>query len=142
MTTNKNISKLISFLRDNAEDGFTNSDFLAAKSSIEREKRLEDAKTNAALKAAVNAYIQKKYDVQLPLKAINSICRGLDKGIKTIIAGSPVESASKSDPLSKETKSKDSEPTVSASSLSFDSFSDFVEYLLKNPPVESMRIDK
>ena len=132
METNKNISKLISFLRDNAGDGFTDADFLAAKDSIEKEKRLADKKTNADLIVALDAYIQKKYDTQLPSSAINSIFSGLDKGIKTIIAGTSVESALKSDSKSEDTKSKDSEPTTSASSLSFDSFSDFVEYLFNN----------
>lgn len=129
-TTNKNLSKLISFLRDNAEDGFTNADFLAAKDSIEKEKRLKDKKTNADLIVALDAYIQKKYDTQLPSSAINSIFRGLDKGIKTIIAGTSVKSALKSDSKSEETKPKNPRPKFSAvTPASFDSFNGLVDYL-------------
>lgn len=129
METNKDISKLISFLKDNAEDGFTKEDFIAAKSSIEtenllKEKLLKDKKTNADLVMALDAYIQKKYDTQLPSNVINTIFSGLDKGIKTIIAGTSHESASKSDPLSKEAKS-----TFSVTPASFNSFNDFVEYI-------------
>ena len=126
METNKDISKLISFLKDNAEDGFTKEDFLAAKVSIkkEKEKLLKDKKANTDLIIALDMYIQKKYDTQLPSDVIKTIFSGLDKGIKTIIAGTSDESASKSDPLPKETKS-----TFSVTPASFNSFNDFIEYI-------------
>lgn len=121
METNKNLSKLISFLRDNAEDGFTKEDFISAKASIEKEKLLKDKKTNADLVMALDAYIQKKYDIQLPSNAINTIFSGLDKGIKTIIAGTSHESASKSDPSPKDPLPKKAVTTLD----------DLVEYLFK-----------
>ena len=126
METNKDISKLISFLKDNAEDGFTKEDFLAAKVSIkkEKEKLLKDKKANTDLIIALDMYIQKKYDTQLPSDVIKTIFSGLDKGIKTIIAGTSDESASKSDPLPKEAKS-----TFSVTPASFNSFNDFIEYI-------------
>lgn len=122
METNKDISKLISFLKDNAEDGFTKEDFLAAKVSIKKEK--QNKKANEDLIAALDMYIQKKYDTQLPSDVIKTIFSGLDKGIKTIIAGTSHESASKSDPLPKEAKS-----TFSVTPASFNSFNDFIEYI-------------
>ena len=123
METNKDISKLISFLKDNAEDGFTKEDFLAAKVSIKKEK--QNKKANEDLIAALDMYIQKKYDTQLPSNVINTIFSGLDKGIKTIItAETSHESASKSDPLPKEAKS-----TFSVTPASFNSFNDFIEYI-------------
>lgn len=118
METNKNISKLISFLRDNAEDGFTKEDFITAKASIKTEKLLKDKKTNADLVMALDAYIQKKYDTQLPSNVINTIFSGLDKGIKTIIAH---ESASKSDPSPKDPLPKKAVTTLD----------DLMEYLFK-----------
>lgn len=126
METNKDISKLISFLKDNAEDGFTKEDFLAAKVSIkkEKEKLLKDKKANTDLIIALDMYIQKKYDTQLPSDVIKTIFSGLDKGIKTIIAGTSDESASKSDPLPKEAKS-----TFSVTPASFNSFNDFIDYI-------------
>ena len=124
METNKDISKLISFLKDNAEDGFTKEDFLAAKVSIKEEKLSKDKKTNEDLIVALDKYIQKKYDTQLPSDVINTIFSGLDKGIKAIIAGTSHESASKSDPLPKEAKS-----TFSVTPASFNSFNDFIEYI-------------
>ena len=124
METNKDISKLISFLKDNAEDGFTKEDFLAAKVSIKKEKLSKDKKTNEDLIAALDMYIQKKYDTQLPSDVINVIFSGLDKGIKAIIAETSHESASKSDPLPKEAKSK-----ISVTPASFNSFNDFIEYI-------------
>ena len=124
METNKDISKLISFLKDNAEDGFTKEDFLAAKVSIKKEKLLKNKKTNEDLIAALDMYIQKKYDTQLPSDVIKTIFSGLDKGIKAIIAGTSDESASKSDPLPKEAKS-----TFSVTPASFNSFNDFIEYI-------------
>lgn len=127
METNKDISKLISFLKDNAEDGFTKEDFLAAKVSIkkEKEKLLKNKKANEDLILALDMYIQKKYDTQLPSDVINTIFSGLDKGIKTIIAAETShESASKSDPLPKEAKS-----TFSVTPASFNSFNDFIEYI-------------
>ena len=125
METNKDISKLISFLKDNAEDGFTKEDFLAAKVSIKKEKLLKDKKTNEDLIAALDMYIQKKYDTQLPSDVIKTIFGGLDKGIKAIIAETSHESASKSDPLPKEAK-----PTrFSVTPASFNSFNDFIEYI-------------
>ena len=126
METNKDISKLISFLKDNAEDGFTKEDFLAAKVSIKKEKLLKNKKTNEDLIAALDMYIQKKYDTQLTSDLINVIFSGLDKGIKAIIAETSHESASKSDPLPKEAKSKS---TFSVTPASFNSFNDFVEYI-------------
>ena len=122
METNKDISKLISFLKDNAEDGFTKEDFLAAKVSIKKEK--QNKKANEDLIAALDMYIQKKYDTQLPSDVIKTIFSGLDKGIKTIIAGTSHESASKSDPLPKEAKS-----TFSVTPASFNSFNDFIDYI-------------
>ena len=123
METNKDISKLISFLKDNAEDGFTKEDFLAAKVSIKKEK--QNKKTNEDLIAALDMYIQKKYDTQLPSDVINTIFSGLNKGIKTIIAAETShESASKSDPLPKKAKS-----TFSVTPASFNSFNDFIEYI-------------
>ena len=123
METNKDISKLISFLKDNAEDGFTKEDFLAAKVSIKKEK--QNKKANEDLIAALDMYIQKKYDTQLPSGVINTIFSGLDKGIKTIIAAETShESASKSDPLPKKAKS-----TFSVTPASFNSFNDFLEYI-------------
>ena len=123
METNKDISKLISFLKDNAEDGFTKEDFLAAKDSIKKEK--QNKKANEDLIAALDMYIQKKYDTQLPSDVIKTIFSGLDKGIKTIIAAETShESASKSDPLPKKAKS-----TISVTPASFNSFNDFVEYI-------------
>ena len=123
METNKDISKLISFLKDNAEDGFTKEDFLAAKVSIKKEK--QNKKANEDLIAALDMYIQKKYDTQLPSDVINTIFSGLDKGIKTIIAAETShESASKSDPLPKKAKS-----TFSVTPASFNSFNDFIEYI-------------
>ena len=122
METNKDISKLISFLKDNAEDGFTKEDFITAKASIKKEKLLKI--TNEDLIAALDKYIQKKYDTQLTSDLINIIFNGLDKGIKTIIAETSHESASKSDPLPKEAKS-----TFSVTPASFNSFNDFVEYI-------------
>ena len=123
METNKDISKLISFLKDNAEDGFTKEDFLAAKVSIKKEK--QNKKANEDLIAALDMYIQKKYDTQLPSDVIKTIFSGLDKGIKTIIAAETShESASKSDPLPKKAKS-----TISVTPASFNSFNDFVEYI-------------
>ena len=125
METNKDISKLISFLKDNAEDGFTKEDFLAAKVSIKKEKLSKDKKTNEDLIAALDMYIQKKYDTQLPFDVIKTIFGGLDKGIKAIIAETSHESASKSDPLPKEAK-----PTrFSVTPASFNSFNDFIEYI-------------
>lgn len=125
METNKDISKLISFLKDNAEDGFTKEDFLAAKVSIKKEKLLKNKKVNEDLIAALDKYIQKKYDTQLPSDVINTIFNGLDKGIKTIIdAETSHESASKSDPLPKEAKS-----TFSVTPASFNSFNDFIDYI-------------
>ena len=124
METNKDISKLISFLKDNAEDGFTKEDFLAAKVSIKEEKLSKDKKTNEDLIVALDKYIQKKYDTQLPSDVIKTIFGGLDKGIKAIIAGTSHESASKSDPLPKEAKS-----TFSVTPASFNSFNDFIEYI-------------
>ena len=124
METNKDISKLISFLKDNAEDGFTKEYFLAAKVSIKKEKLLKNKKTNEDLIVALDKYIQKKYDTQLPSDVINTIFSGLDKGIKTIIAGTSHESASKSDSLPKEAK-----PTISVTPASFNSFNDFIEYI-------------
>lgn len=124
METNKDISKLISFLKDNAEDGFTKEDFLAAKVSIKKEKLLKNKKTNEDLIAALDMYIQKKYDTQLPSDVIKTIFSGLDKGIKAIIAGTSDQSASKSDPLPKEAKS-----TFSVTPASFNSFNDFIEYI-------------
>ena len=118
METNKDISKLISFLKDNAEDGFTKEDFITAKASIRKEK------TNEDLIAALDMYIQKKYDTQLTSDLINVIFSGLDKGIKAIIAETSHESASKSDPLPKEAKSK-----ISVTPASFNSFNDFIEYI-------------
>ena len=128
METNKDISKLISFLKDNAEDGFTKEDFIAAKVSIkkEKEKLSKDKKANEDLIAALDIYIQKKYDTQLTSDLINVIFSGLDKGIKAIIAETSHESASKSDPLPKEAKSKS---TFSVTPASFNSFNDFVEYI-------------
>ena len=126
METNKDISKLISFLKDNAEDGFTKEDFLAAKVSIKKEKLSKDKKTNEDLIAAIDKYIQKKYDTQLPYDVIKTIFGGLDKGIKAIIAETSHESASKSDPLPKEAKSKS---TFSVTPASFNSFNDFIEYI-------------
>ena len=126
METNKDISKLISFLKDNAEDGFTKEDFLAAKVSIKKEK--QNKKANEDLIAALDMYIQKKYDTQLPSGVINTIFSGLDKGIKTIIAAETShESASKSDPLPKEAKSK-----ISVTPASFNSFNDFIEYIFND----------
>lgn len=122
METNKDISKLISFLKDNAEDGFTKEDFLAAKASIKKEKLLKI--TNEDLIVALDKYIQKKYDTQLPSDVIKTIFGGLDKGIKAIIAETSHESASKSDPLPKEAKS-----TFSVTPASFNSFNDFIEYI-------------
>ena len=122
METNKDISKLISFLKDNAEDGFTKEDFLAAKVSIKKEK--QNKKANEDLILALDMYIQKKYDTQLPSDVIKTIFGGLDKGIKTIIAETSHESASKSDPLPKEAKS-----TFSVTPASFNSFNDFIEYI-------------
>ena len=122
METNKDISKLISFLKDNAEDGFTKEDFITAKASIKKEKLLKI--TNEDLIAALDKYIQKKYDTQLTSDLINVIFNGLDKGIKAIIAETSHESASKSDPLPKEAKS-----TFSVTPASFNSFNDFVEYI-------------
>ena len=123
METNKDISKLISFLKDNAEDGFTKEDFLAAKVSIKKEKL--NKKANEDLITALDMYIQKKYDTQLPSNVINTIFNGLDKGIKTIIAAETShESASKSDPLPKEAKS-----TFSVTPASFNSFNDFIDYI-------------
>ena len=122
METNKDISKLISFLKDNAEDGFTKEDFITAKASIKKEKLLKI--TNEDLIAALDKYIQKKYDTQLTSDLINVIFSGLDKGIKAIIAETSHESASKSDPLPKEAKS-----TFSVTPASFNSFNDFVEYI-------------
>ena len=55
METNKDISKLISFLKDNAEDGFTKEDFITAKASIRKEKLSKDKKTNE--------YINKPIDI-------------------------------------------------------------------------------
>lgn len=125
METNKDISKLISFLKDNAEDGFTKEDFLAAKVSIKKEKLSKDKKANEDLIVALDMYIQKKYDTQLPSDVIKTIFGGLDKGIKAIIAGTSDESASKSDPLPKEAK-----PTrFSVTPASFNSFNDFIEYI-------------
>ena len=125
METNKDISKLISFLKDNAEDGFTKEDFLAAKVSIKNEKLLKNKKTNEDLIAALDKYIQKKYDTQLPSDVIKTIFNGLDKGIKAIIdAETSHESASKSDPLPKEAKS-----TFSVTPASFNSFNDFIDYI-------------
>ena len=127
METNKDISKLISFLKDNAEDGFTKEDFLAAKVSIkkEKEKLLKNKKANEDLILALDMYIQKKYDTQLPSDVIKTIFGGLDKGIKAIIAETSHESASKSDPLPKEAK-----PTrFSVTPASFNSFNDFIEYI-------------
>ena len=72
METNKDISKLISFLKDNAEDGFTKEDFLAAKVSIKKEKLLKNKKTNEDLIVALDKYIQKKYDTQLATPNITS----------------------------------------------------------------------
>ena len=122
METNKDISKLISFLKDNAEDGFTKEDFITAKASIKKEKLLKI--TNEDLIAALDKYIQKKYDTQLTSDLINVIFSGLDKGIKAIIAETSHESASKSDPLPKEAKSK-----ISVTPASFNSFNDFIEYI-------------
>lgn len=122
METNKDISKLISFLKDNAEDCFTKEDFITAKASIKKEKLLKI--TNEDLIAALDKYIQKKYDTQLTSDLINVIFSGLDKGIKAIIAETSHESASKSDPLPKEAKS-----TFSVTPASFNSFNDFVEYI-------------
>lgn len=125
METNKDISKLISFLKDNAEDGFTKEDFINAKVSIKKEKLLKNKKTNEDLIAALDMYIQKKYDTQLPSNVIKTIFSGLDKGIKTIIAAETShESASKSDPLPKEAKS-----TFSVTPASFNSFNDFIDYI-------------
>ena len=124
METNKDISKLINFLKDNAEDGFTKEDFLAAKTSIKQEKLLKNKKTNEDLIAALDVYIQKKYDTQLPSDVIKTIFGGLDKGIKAIIAETSHESASKSDPLPKEAKS-----TFSVTPASFNSFNDFIDYI-------------
>ena len=124
METNKDISKLISFLKDNAEDGFTKEDFLAAKVSIKKEKLLKNKKTNEDLIVAIDKYIQKKYDTQLPSDVIKTIFGGLDKGIKAIIAETSPESASKSDPLPKEAKS-----TFSVTPASFNSFNDFIDYI-------------
>ena len=124
METNKDISKLISFLKDNAEDGFTKEDFLAAKVSIKKEKLSKDKKTNEDLIAALDKYIQKKYDTQLPSDVIKTIFGGLDKGIKAIMAETSHESASKSDPLPKEAKS-----TFSVTPASFNSFNDFIDYI-------------
>lgn len=126
METNKDISKLISFLKDNAEDGFTKEDFLAAKASIKKEKLSKDKKANEDLIAALDMYIQKKYDTQLPYDVIKTIFGGLDKGIKAIIADTSHESASKSDPLPKEAKSKS---TFSVTPASFNSFNDFIDYI-------------
>ena len=126
METNKDISKLISFLKDNAEDGFTKEDFITAKASIRKEKLLKNKKTNEDLIAAIDKYIQKKYDTQLPYDVIKTIFGGLDKGIKAIIAETSHESASKSDPLPKEAKSKS---TFSVTPASFNSFNDFIEYI-------------
>ena len=123
METNKDISKLISFLKDNAEDGFTKEDFLAAKVSIKKEKL--NKKANEDLITALDMYIQKKYDTQLPSNVIKTIFSGLDKGIKTIIeAETSHESAPKSDPLPKEAKS-----TFSVTPASFNSFNDFIDYI-------------
>ena len=47
METNKDISKLISFLKDNAEDGFTKEDFITAKASIRKEKLLKNKKRSS-----------------------------------------------------------------------------------------------
>ena len=125
METNKDISKLISFLKDNAEDGFTKEDFIAAKVSIKKEKLSKDKKTNEDLIVALDMYIQKKYDTQLPSNVIKTIFNGLDKGIKAIItAETSHESASKSDPLPKEAKS-----TFSVTPASFNSFNDFINYI-------------
>ena len=124
METNKDISKLISFLKDNAEDGFTKEDFITAKASIRKEKLSKDKKTNEDLIVALDKYIQKKYDTQLPSYVIRTIFNGLDKGIKAIVADTSHESASKSDPLPKEAKS-----TFSVTPASFNSFNDFVEYI-------------
>ena len=125
METNKDISKLISFLKDNAEDGFTKEDFLAAKVAIKNEKLLKNKKTNEDLIAALDMYIQKKYDTQLPSDVIKTIFGGLDKGIKAIIdAETSHESAPKSDPLPKEAKS-----TFSVTPASFNSFNDFIDYI-------------
>ena len=46
METNKDISKLISFLKDNAEDGFTKEDFITAKASIRKEKLLKSGESH------------------------------------------------------------------------------------------------
>ena len=124
METNKDISKLINFLKDNAEDGFTKEDFINAKVSIKKEKLLKNKKVNEDLIAALDMYIQKKYDTQLPSDVIKTIFGGLDKGIKAIIAETSHESASKSDPLPKEAKS-----TFSVTPASFNSFNDFIDYI-------------
>ena len=122
METNKDISKLISFLKDNAEDGFTKEDFLAAKNSIKKEKLLKNKKANEDLIVALDMYIQKKYDTQLPSDVINTIFSGLDKGIKTIIAGTSDESVSKSDPLPKDPLPKKAKITT---------LDDLIEYYFK-----------